>query len=231
MEFKSLNEMTAVLAPILKWDDRVEVLRPADLRGTPVDRLVWTAVFAEDAHLRETARWLVRETALAVGAWPASILDLYLARGRGECSGFTVPAFNIRCITYETVRAAFRAAKAKNAGAFILELARSEIGYTFQRPGEYSAVVLGAAVREGWQGAVFLQGDHYQVNAKKYATDPGSEVRAIEALIVEALGAGVFNIDIDTSTLVDLSRRTVPEQQEVNATLAAHFTRHIWKHE
>jgi hypothetical protein len=50
-------------------------------------------------------------------------------------------------------------------------------------------------------------------------------------LIEEALAAGVFNIDIDTSTLVDLSRATVPEQQEVNCELAARFTRHIWKNE
>src|SRR4029453_3432674 len=231
MEFQSLDELTAALAPSLRWDGPVEVLRPADLRGAAMDRLVWTAVFATDASLRETARWIVYEAALATGAWPASILDLYLARGRGECGGFTVPAFNIRGITYDTVRAAFRAAKAKGTSAFILELARSEIGYTFQRPGEYATVVLGAAVREGWQGPVFLQGDHYQVNAKKYAPDPDSEIRAIEALIVEALGAGIFNIDIDTSTLVDLSRPTVPAQQEVNATLAAGFTRHIWKHE
>jgi fructose/tagatose bisphosphate aldolase len=231
MEFKSLEELTSSLAPTIRWNGRVEVLRPADLRGSTMDRLVWTAVFAADPQLRDTSRWLIREAALASGAWPASILDLYLARGRGECGGFTVPAFNIRGITYDTVRAAFRAARARDAGAFILELARSEIGYTFQRPGEYAAVVLGAAVREGWTGPVFLQGDHYQVNAKKHAKEPDSEVRAIEALIVEALDAGIFNIDIDTSTLVDLSRRTVPEQQEVNATLAAGFTRHIWKHE
>lgn len=231
MEFQSLDEMSAALAPCLRWNERVEVLRADDLRGAAMDRLVWTAVFAGDAHLRETARWIVRETALAAGAWPASILELYLSRGRGECGGFTVPAFNVRGITYDTVRAAFRAARSRGVGAFILELARSEIGYTFQRPGEYAAVVLGAAVREGWQGPVFIQGDHYQVNAKKHASDPDSEVRAIEALIAEALEAGIFNIDIDTSTLVDLSRPTIPAQQEVNATLAAGFTRHIWKHE
>src|SRR5262245_5738873 len=137
MEFKSLDELTAALAPTLRWSDRVEVLRPADLRGVAMDRLVWTSVFAEDALLRETARWIVREAAVATGAWPASILDLYLARGRGECGGFTVPAFNIRTLTYDAARAAFRAAKSLRAGAFILELARSEIGYTEQRPGEY----------------------------------------------------------------------------------------------
>src|SRR5262249_5830101 len=160
--------------------------------------------------------------------WPASILDLYLARGRGEGSGFTVPAFNIRTLAYDSARAAFRAAKKEGATAFIMELARSEIGYTEQRPGEDAAGVLAAAAREGWRGPVFLQGDHYQVSANKYASDPGSEIRAIESLIVEALAAGVYNIDIDTSTLVDLSHRTVPEQQRVNCELAARFTRHIW---
>lgn len=231
MEFKTLQEMTDSLAPVLRWNDSVQVSRPADLRGEPMDRLAWTAVFAGDALLRETARWVIQEAARAVHAWPSSILPLYLARGRGECSGFTVPAFNIRGITYDTVRAAFRAARSVRASAFILELARSEIGYTQQRPGEYSAVVLAAAVREGWEGPVFLQGDHYQVNAKKHKSDPNSEIRAIESLIEEALAASTFNIDIDTSTLVDLSRRTVPEQQELNCALAARFTRHIWRHE
>src|SRR5437867_8830959 len=146
MEFTSLSEMKDSLASIVRWDGAVEILRAADLRGRAMDRLVWTAVFAQDGLLRDTARWLIREIAVARGAWPASILDLYLARGRGECSGFTVPAFNIRGITYETVRATFRAARGCEAGAFILELARSEIGYTFQRPAEYAAVVLGAAV-------------------------------------------------------------------------------------
>src|SRR5436309_11197101 len=110
MECSSLQEMQDLLSPVARWHGRVEVLRASDLRGRAMDRLVWTAVFARDAMLRDTARWLIREIAAASGAWPASILDLYLARGRGECSGFTVPAFNIRGITYETVRATFRAA-------------------------------------------------------------------------------------------------------------------------
>src|SRR5712691_3009096 len=104
MEFKSLDDMKDTLAPVLSWDGAVRVARPADLRGPLTDRLAWTAVFAQDAGLRDTARWVIRGAATAAGAWPASILDLYMARGRGECSGFTVPAFNIRGITYETMR-------------------------------------------------------------------------------------------------------------------------------
>ena len=67
--------------------------------------------------------------------------------------------------------------------AVIFEIARSEIGYTDQRPAEYAAVVLAAAIRESWQAPVFLQGDHYQTNAKKMNDDPKKEIAAIEALI------------------------------------------------
>lgn len=231
MEFHSLEEMKERLAPVMSWNTDVTVHDREAFRDRAIDALVWTAVFAADPLTRATSRWLIRRAAVAMGAWPASILDLYIARGRGVGPAFTVPAFNIRTLTYDTARAAFRAAKSAGVGAFIMELARSEIGYTEQRPAEYAAVVLGAAVRERFEGPVFLQGDHYQVNAAKHASDPTSETSAIEALIVEALEAGVFNIDIDTSTLVDLSRASIPEQQEVNCDLAARFTRHIWASE
>ena len=103
---------------------------------------------------------------------PVSIHDLYLARGRGEVGGFTVPAINVRGMAYDTARSIFRVANQLDAGAFILEIARSEIAYTDQRPAEYVAVMLAAALREGFRGPVFIQGDHFQVNAKKYAADP-----------------------------------------------------------
>ena len=103
-----------------------------------------------------------------------------------------------------------------NAGAFILEIARSEIAYTDQRPAEYVAVMLAAALREGFRGPVFIQGDHFQVNAKKFAVDPQTEVDGVKALVREAIAAGFYNIDIDTSTLVDLSKPTLDEQQRLN---------------
>ena len=111
------------------------------------DRLVWTSVFGKDAELRGAARFTVRTLAARAGIRPASIHDLYLAMGRGDASGFTVPAINVRAMSYDTARAVIRAAKKLYAGAFIFEIARSEIGYTEQRPHEYAAVVLGAALR------------------------------------------------------------------------------------
>jgi fructose-bisphosphate aldolase, class II len=208
----------------------VAVTDRARFRGEVIDSLVWSAVFGK-GEAREAARRAIRQAALSLGILPASILPLYQARGRGEVSGFTVPAINSRMLSYDTVRAALRAAKTLSAGAVIFEIARSEIGYTDQRPGEYAAVVLAAAIAEDWDGPVFLQGDHYQTNPKKMAEDRGKEIGAIEALIEEAIPAGFFQIDIDTSTLVDLSQPTVSEQQRVNSETCAHFTNFIRQRE
>ena len=188
-----------------------------------LDSLVRDAVFGSSEN-RTAAHRRIWEMAQAAGTGPASIHDLYLARGRGECGGFTVPAINVRMLAYDTARAVFRAAKARDAGAIILEIARSEIAYTEQRPAEYVAVILGAALREGYPYPVFIQGDHCQVNAKKYATDPEGEVGEVRKLIGEEVGAGFFNIDVDTSTLVDLSEPDLKSQQRANYERAAEIT-------
>ncbi len=188
-----------------------------------MDRRVWCG-----SRARGTARWIIRNLAAAAGIRPASIHDLYLAMGRGEAGGFTVPAINVRAMAYDTARAVIRSAKKLNAGAFIFEIARSEIGYTEQRPHEYAAVVLAAALREGFSGPLFIQGDHVQTNAKKYnSPDRDKELDTLRALIKEEIAAGFYNIDIDTSTLVDLDKPTLDEQQEVNVTLAADFAEFI----
>jgi fructose-bisphosphate aldolase, class II len=208
----------------------VAVRDPAGLRSPATDRLVWQAVFG-DGEAREAARWLLWELGQATGARPASIQSLYEARGRGDVSGFTVPAMNVRMLAYDTARAIFRAARAGKAGAIILEIARSEIAYTDQRPAEYVAVLIGAALREGYVLPLFIQGDHCQVNAKKYQADPEGEVGEVQKLIAEEIGAGFYNIDVDTSTLVDLAQPTLAEQQRLNYERAAEITAFIRAHE
>src|SRR5688500_17784232 len=125
-----------------------------------VDELIHTAVFNGDEAKRNEARKQIHMRARKSGAVPTSIFPLYQAIGQGKLDPkFTVPAFNIRAITYDTARALFRAAMRNNVGPFIFEIARSEIGYTEQRPAEYSACVLAAALAEGYKGPVFIQGD------------------------------------------------------------------------
>ena len=191
-----------------------------------IDALVRQAVFGtedEKAH----ARWMIWEMGQKAGVRPASIHELYLARGRGEVPPFTTPAMNVRILSYDAARAIFRAAKKLDAGAIICEIARSEIAYTDQRPAEYVAVMTAAALREGFTGPLFIQGDHVQVNAKKYAADAAAELQALKALIEEELHAGFYNIDVDTSTLVDLSKPNLDEQQRTNYERAAELTQFI----
>lgn len=204
----------------------VEVVSEEALRAEGIDRLARAAVFGDEAE-RNTARWLIGEAGRQVGIAPASIHELYEARGRGEVHGFTVPAMNIRAAAYDSGRALFAAARELNVGALICEIARSEIGYTDQRPAEYVAVLTAAAIREGWSGPLFVQGDHFQLNAKKYRADPDAEMRAVKDLIKEALHAGFYNIDVDTSTLVDLSQEGLDAQQHTNYRLSAELTAYV----
>jgi fructose-bisphosphate aldolase, class II len=204
--------------------DRLHVDDPAAFRGEVIRDLAWTAAFAEEGPSVDLARWLVHEAAQELGARTASIHELYMARARGEVHGFTVPAFNLRTQVFDMARTVYETAASADVGAVILELARSEQTYTFQRPIDYSTSVLAGAIAAGWEGAVFIQGDHYQFNAKKYAEDPEATTEEIRRACRLAIDAAYRNIDIDSSTLVDLSKPTVDEQQRENYVRAAELT-------
>lgn len=174
------------------------------------------------------ARFLIRSIANELGIFPASINELYLARGRGEVpSTFSVPAMNLRIMSFDAAQAVFRAALKMDASALIFEIARSEMGYTDQRPSEYASSILAAAIATGYRGPIFIQGDHFQVSAKKYEKSPETEITGLQELIDDAIQAGFYNIDIDTSTLVDLTKLTIDEQQKLNFELSAKFTAYI----
>lgn len=130
-------------------------------------------------------------------------------------------------MTYDLARAIFRVAKKNNSGTFIFEIAKSEMGYTNQPPIEYAAAVLAAAVKEGYSGPVFIQGDHFQVNEKKFKENPNKEIDGLKALITESIESGFYNIDIDSSTLVDLSKSDIKKQQYLNYEVCAKLTQFI----
>ncbi|MDW8056478.1 MAG: class II fructose-bisphosphate aldolase [Elusimicrobiota bacterium] len=207
-------------------DGEVKIKDVKILREKIIDMLVWKAVFGTDQE-KKFCRMLIRLIAQEVGLGPASIYDLYVRIGKGEVGGFTVPAINIRGMAYDTAKAIFRAANKLNVGALILEIARSEMGYTGQPADEYSAVVLAAAIKEGYNVPVFIQGDHFQVNAKKYKENPQKEIDGIKELIKKSLAAGFYNIDLDTSTLVDESKPSLDEQQKENYKVAAELTKYV----
>lgn len=225
--FRDIHDLRAATHDVfIIRDDGVEVKDAHAIRERTIDELVWSAVFG-NREVIEASRWLIRHLAPALGAWPAAINDLYMAAGRDAYSNITTPAINLRGMTYDLARTVFRAGHATDSRQIILELARSEMGYTQQRPAEYASAVLAAAIKENWQGPVFIQGDHYQASQKAYASDPGKEIAAVRDLAIEAIAAGYGNIDIDASTLVDLSRGTLAEQQAANYQHTAELTRAI----
>ena len=225
---RNLEELNGFLNGTVSISDgKVQILDEQKLRETVIDDLVYTSVFSENEDVKEEAKSIIRDIANEFGAVSSSIHDLYMAMGRGETRDFTTPAINIRGMTYDVARQIFKVANKHDVGAFIFEIAKSEIGYTFQRPSEYATVVLAAAIKEGYKGPVFIQGDHFQFNAKKYNENPEKELQAIQDLTKEAIEAGFYNIDIDPSTLVDYSKPTVKEQQYHNYINTAKMTKFI----
>jgi fructose/tagatose bisphosphate aldolase len=192
-----------------------------------VDTTVMDLVMNDDVTKKKQLAKKILDVAHGKGACPSSIHELYTARGRGEFSGFTVPAINLRSMTYDLARAIFRAAEKNRSGAFVFEIARSEIGYTNQPPIEFASMVIAAAIKESYSGPIFIQGDHFQVNAAKFKENPGKEIEALQALIQDAISSGFYNIDIDSSTLVDPSKPALKEQQLLNCEVCAKLTQFI----
>ena len=193
-----------------------------------IDVLVNDLVLNDDILAKQNIVSEILNIANSKKIFLSSIQDLYKARGEGKCpGGFTVPAINLRNLTYYLARAIFRVAKKNNAGAFIFEIAKSEMGYTGQPPVEYVGVVLAAAIKEEFSGPVFIQGDHCQINAKAYAADPKKEMTSIKHVIEDCVAAGFFNIDIDSSTIVNLQKKDIKEQQYENFKVCAELTKFI----
>ena len=227
MTNKELSELIELADGAIQADETSVTVTDAELLKANIETLVLTSAL-EGGGKAATARYLVRGAALDLGIIPSSIHELYIARGKGDVPNtFTVPAMNLRVLPFDAAKAVFRVARKIDAGAILFEIARSEMGYTDQRPTEYTTNILSAAIAEGFTGPVFIQGDHFQISAGRYFKDAETEVNAVKDLTTEALHAGFYNIDVDTSTLVDLDKETVPEQQTINSSLSAEMTAYI----
>ncbi|PMP96666.1 MAG: aldolase, partial [Thermodesulfobacterium geofontis] len=186
-----------------------------------IDNLIYKAVF-EDSQLLKVLQEILKE----FGYKGFSIYPLYQDFSR-KFLGFTIPAINIRGMTYDVARRVFKVAKRLSVGALIFEIAKSEMGYTKQSPLEYATVILSAGFRENFDAPIFIQGDHFQFNRKSYFTDSEREKNNIKNLIKEAISAQFYNIDIDASTLVILEKEDLEEQQKHNYEVTAEMAEFI----
>jgi len=186
-----------------------------------MEKLVQKAIFSEKDKDKKNAITKIIKMANKKGIWLDSTQKLYEKMAQGDYKGFTVPAINIRTLTFDFAKAIFRAAHKEDVGAFIFEIAKSEIDYTSQSLEEYIAVILAAGIEEKFRGPIFFQGDHFKVDPKKYfSEDKKEELEKIKDLIERAIKTGFYNIDIDCSGLKNIKE---------NAYLTSEFTYFIRK--
>lgn len=167
------------------------------------------AAFAVASHQADPRALL--EECVRLGVRPAGINPVYEALANEAIAPLTVPAFNVRGLTYDTARAIFRRALASDTFALMFELAPSEARTGNQSFLEYAALVCAAAAREGHRGPVFLQGDHF-------ALEEDSDVARTELVELGAgvLRAGYRQIDLDVAALT-AEGATAEERQVPNA--------------
>jgi fructose/tagatose bisphosphate aldolase len=227
--FGSVEALHDALKGILNIEgEDVKVLDENRLKSEALRELALNSAINDKIEVVKEARRIIRKIASDRGIKTASIHDYYMSVPHDDTVNFTVPAINLRMMTYDSSRAVFRSAKKVNAGLLIFEIARSEIGYTKQSPDEYVSSLLAAAIREDYPGPIFVQGDHFQVKAKKFfGEERDTEIDSIKKLIDQAIDAGFYNIDIDSSTLVELDKATIKEQQYHNYKICADLTRYI----
>jgi len=228
MKFSSIENIKKSLKDIVEIvsDREVKIINENKLRDGLIDSLIFEATFNPDKETINLCRQLIKNIAIKQGIFLASIYEFYKKKAKDN-KKVTIPAINVRGMTYNTARAIFEAAREDKVSCLILEIAKSEIEYTGQRPTEYVTSILAAAVKEGHLGPLFLQGDHFQINANNYKEDPVKEREKIKKLIREAIEAGFYQIDLDISTLVDWSETDYDAQQKTNYKETALLTAYV----
>ncbi|MEN9389194.1 MAG: hypothetical protein RLY61_278 [Candidatus Parcubacteria bacterium] len=218
------SKILALLGPYV--DNTGKLVK--DLPSEVVRALVKEYVFETDTALKQQAKNTIWDLCLQKNIFPSSINDIYMKRAHNQLPHtFTVPAFNIRGITFDIAKEIFAVAKETDTSYFIFELSRSEMGYTGQDCEEYATCVLGAALAANYVGPVYLQGDHFQTKPIAEGVIEDGEVEKLKLLIDKALQNGFYNIDIDASTLVNLSAPTLEEQQRENIKYTLELAKYI----
>ncbi len=231
--FKSVRELLESCQGTLEvTNNQLEIQNPDHLKKQLIDALIYNGIFNKDVNIREFIFWLIWEAAGVLNIQLASIQELYEARkeearNKNEYPHMIIPSIQIPGFSYYTARSVIRAAQQKNVGAFIFELTKADFDHTLQRPKEYTMNCLAAAIKEGYEGILFIQGDQFQINDRNFKQNRVAEVSLTRSLIDEAIDAGFYNIGIDTSTLIDNTIPNVNEQQFLNFALSATLTRFI----
>ena len=160
------------------------------------------------------------DLAIKSGVYPATIVHIYRGLAAHKIPPMTIPAINLRGMTYDIARVVWRVAINQDAGPIIFELAPSKSVVGDQSFEEYAAMILAAAAREGWHGPVFLQGDHIAVESIE-------DVSETKILCRRLINPGFYQIDIDASHIPPPQGANLHEFHKENALATAEITEFI----
>ena len=105
------NEEELLSSGILSiTDGKAEVINVEDFKSRMIDNLADTIILSNSIEFKKFCHWVINEAAYQLGVIPSSIQELYEARAKNKLNSFTVPAINLRTLTYDLARAAFRSA-------------------------------------------------------------------------------------------------------------------------
>lgn len=219
ISFTDTNAVNAALKDIVEVTNTgVKVLNVEQLRSTLIDKLVYDATFNPDKKVVALCRKLIWDIAPALGAVIESPYNQFLNKSK-DTRKYSWAAINIRGMGYNTARADFASMVRNKVKYAKEEIAKSEIKYSGQRPAEYTTSILAAAIKEGYVGPIYLQGDHFQTALKDYTDDPVKAIDDTKKLMREAVEAGFRSIDLDCSPLVNWTKedfiRSVEKIREV----------------
>ncbi len=149
------------------------------------------------------------------GVAPAPVGTIYRALAEGRLAPLTVPAFNVRGLTFDVVSAVYRRAMELDAAGVMFELAPSEAAVADQSFAQYAALVCAAAATTGYRGPVLIQGDHFTVES-----DDDASVAEVEGLARSALDSGFLQLDLDAAALA-VEGSSAAARQDRNAAVTA----------
>lgn len=210
--FIGLRHLCESMHGVIRYNqkDGFRLLVPQMLRGELVDRLAITAALGDSEDVKEMARFLIRASAISHNIWCDSVSPIFLGIGQGKYQGFTIPAINLRGITYYLARRVFHSARRQKAGPIVFQLSSSEMDITGQPPSEYVSCILAAALRENYSGPVFLQASRIGTRDQKTDSLDLPDIKP-SALIADAIASGIFNLEFECSDDLDETVKLISE--------------------
>src|SRR3972149_10279278 len=97
-----INDLKGTLD--IQKNGTIKIINNDTLRNKKIDTLIYNAISNKETTIKNISRWLIRGCGNQLGIVSSSIQSLYEAIGKKQFKGFTVPAINIRGLTYDVAR-------------------------------------------------------------------------------------------------------------------------------